>query len=324
MTILRLNDIRKRFGATVALNGVDLDIRRGEVLAVIGENGAGKSTLLNIVAGQTAPDSGHMQFDDCGIAYIRQELSLFPHLSVAENILMGSEPSRLGFIQRPRLLARTRDLLAEFGRSEINPDTLVRDLPPASRQVVEICRALAANATLILMDEPTSSLQRSDVDLLFTSIRKLCARGISILYVSHFLEEIREIAGRAVVLRDGKSVWSGPLTDIDDDGLISQMAGKTFLTSVGSSGDVDGIQTRSRVNSENVTTTSTKAGSVSPFGEVALVVSGLQSPPDVHDATFTLRRGEILGIAGLVGSGRTGDGAGAVWPGTDHVRNGEG
>lgn len=274
MNALSLRGIRKRFGGTVALDGVDLDVAGGEVLAVIGENGAGKSTLLNVIAGALAPDGGEVGPGPLSVAYIRQELSLFPHLTVAENILMGREPSRFGVIDREAMAARTRALLDEFGRPEIAADDLVGRLPPASRQVVEICRALAAEARIILMDEPTSSLERADVVRLFASIRKLCARGIAVLYVSHFLEEIREIAARAVVLRDGRSVWAGTLAGVTDEGLIRHMIGRPVEAAFGESAP--------------------KAP-----GEVVLSVAS------VAGASFDLRRGEILGIAGLVGSGRT-------------------
>lgn len=271
---MMLRGVRKRFGGTVALDGVDLEVAQGEALAVIGENGAGKSTLLNIVAGALDPDEGEVLLGGARVAYIRQELALCPHLTVAENIHLGLEPSRWGVIDREARASRTRALLDEFGRPEIRSDEIVGGLSPASRQVVEICRALARDARLILMDEPTSSLERADVDRLFGSIRKLCARGVAVVYVSHFLEEVREIADRAVVLRDGRSVWTGPLSQIDDDGLIQHMIGRP----------VEGVQGPSGSRSR---------------GEVLLAVDG------VRNASFELSRGEILGIAGLVGSGRT-------------------
>jgi ribose transport system ATP-binding protein len=274
MNALSLRGVRKRFGGTVALDGVDLDLAGGEVLAIVGENGAGKSTLLNVVAGSLEPDEGVVTLGVGGVAYIRQELSLFPHLTVAENVLMGREPARFGVIDRSALIARTRVLLEEFGRPEIDPGETAGRLPPASRQVVEICRALAADAKVILMDEPTSSLERADVVRLFNSIRQLCARGIAVVYVSHFLEEIREIAARAVVLRDGRSVWTGRLEEIPDGDLIRHMIGRP----------VEAVFTER----EPRTT-----------GEVVFAVGS------IANATFELRRGEILGIAGLVGSGRT-------------------
>ncbi len=273
MTALLLRDVSKTFGQTRAVEHVDLNVSPGEVLAIVGENGAGKSTLLNIMAKALAPDRGEVQIAG-RVAYIRQELALCPHLSVAENVFMGREPSRLGFVDRPLMRARTRTLLSEFGRPEIDPATSVGELSPASRQVVEICRALASDATVILMDEPTSSLPRPDVDRLFAAIRTLCARGIAIVYVSHFLEEIREIASRTVVLRDGATVWSGDLSSISDAELISHMVGRPYDPAPA----IDAPRSTS---------------------DIALVADSLPG------ASFTLKRGQILGIAGLVGSGRT-------------------
>src|SRR3989449_6670701 len=227
MTVLSLSNISKRFGPTVALDGVNLRLQKGEVHALIGENGAGKSTLMNVLAGLIKPDAGTIEVEgrayapvspldarERGIALIHQELSLFPHLSVAENIMMGIEPSRSGVLDRPRLNARTTEVLNVFHHPEIRPETRVGDLSVAARQIVEICRSIAARARIILMDEPTSSLQRADVDRLFGLIRKLRVEGLSVIYISHFLEEVREIADRFTVLRDGQSVASGEIADV--------------------------------------------------------------------------------------------------------------
>jgi ribose transport system ATP-binding protein len=236
---LRLTAIRKHFGATISLDGVDLEVAPGEVHALIGENGAGKSTLMNVLSGTVAPDSGSMIVDERayaprgpadarsrGVAHIHQELVLCAHLSVAENIAMGVEPSRGGWLRRDVMNERAATLLAEFGRSEIKPSRRVADLSLADRQVVEICRALARDARILLMDEPTSSLQRADVERLFDTVRRLRDRGIAIIYISHFLEEVREIATRFTVLRDGRSVGSGELTEVSDEELISTMVGR--------------------------------------------------------------------------------------------------
>src|ERR1044072_7891038 len=206
MIALKLSKIHKSFGPTVALDGVDFDLRQGEVHALIGENGAGKSTLMNVIAGSLQPDQGTMEINGRayaashpvdarthGIALIHRELSLCPHLSVAENVLMGIESSRLGWLDRDQLITRTNDVLKTFHHAGIHPEKRVGDLSVAARQIVEISRALAANARIILMDEPTSSLQREDVAQLFTLIRKLSAEGISVIYISHFLEEVRQI-----------------------------------------------------------------------------------------------------------------------------------
>jgi ribose transport system ATP-binding protein len=292
MPTLSLKKIHKSFGPTVALDGVDLELREGEVHALIGENGAGKSTLMNVIAGSLQPDEGTMELDGRpyspanpldarkhGIALIHQELSLCPHLSVAENVLMGIESSRMGFLDREKLNARTNEVLQTFHHADIRPERRVGDLSVAARQIVEISRAIAARARIILMDEPTSSLQRDDVQHLFALIRKLSADGISVVYISHFLEEVRQIADRFTVLRDGRSVSTGEIANIGDDELIAKMVGRAQQTL---------FPTRSN----------------SP-GETILEVQNLAAPPLLKSASFTLRRGEILGIAGLMGSGRT-------------------
>jgi len=290
---LRVTGISKRFGATVALDDVELVARAGEVHAVIGENGAGKSTLMSVIAGATHADRGEMSLRgvrfapasplearERGVALIHQELSLCPHLSVEENVLLGVESSRRGWIDRRATRARARALLEELPHPDIRPERKLGELSLAARQIVEICRALAANAQVLLMDEPTSSLQQTDVERLFALIRRLTARGIAILYISHFLEEVRQIADRYTVLRDGHAVGSGSIADVTDDALISRMVGRDAT---------ELFPTRMR----------------GPTTEVALAVRGLAAPPRLREASFELRRGEILGIAGLLGSGRT-------------------
>ncbi|HEY0459451.1 MAG TPA: sugar ABC transporter ATP-binding protein [Pyrinomonadaceae bacterium] len=293
MPVLNLREIRKHFGATVALDGVNFSLEKGEIHALIGENGAGKSTLMNVLSGAIRADGGTMELGGepylpadtsasrrKGIALIHQELSLAPHLSVAENILMGLENSRFGWLDRKRLNRRAAEVLKNFHHSEFSPETIVGKLPVAAQQVVEICRAVAADAQIILMDEPTSSLPRDDVGQLFALIRKLKAGGISIVYISHFLEEIREIADRFTVLRDGKTVSSGKLAGSTDDALISQMVGRPV---------------------ENLFPHREPFGN----GETVLEVKNLSAPPLLKSANFEMRRGEILGIAGLMGSGRS-------------------
>ena len=273
MPALALHAITKSFGATIALDGVDLALEAGEVHALIGENGAGKSTLLNVISGLSTPDSGEVRTTG-QVAHIHQELMIFPHLSVEENILIGTK----GVSAAP--------LLAEFGRDDIDLRARARSLSLADRQVIEICRALARKAPIILMDEPTSSLQRSDVEQLFRVIRQLRDRGIAIIYVSHFLEEVREIADRYTVLRDGKSVRAGELRDVSDEELIAAMVGRQVVGWSGRREAVDHPPTR-------------------PPAHPILRVRNLSSPPRLKSATFDLRSGEILGIAGLIGSGRT-------------------
>ena len=292
--MLSLIDIHKRFGPTVALDGVNLDLRKGEVHALIGENGAGKSTLMNIIAGALHPDQGEMNIDGKdylpatpldarrnGIALIHQELSLCPHLTVAENILMGMESSKFGWLNRTDLTNRTNNVLKTFHHPDIRPDKRVSDLSVAARQIVEISRAIAAEAKIILMDEPTSSLQRDDVAQLFSLIRKLRKDGISVIYISHFLEEVRQIADRYTVLRDGRSVAAGDIATATDDELIAKMVGRS----------------QEKLFPERRPSNDTT--------EVVLRVKNLSAPPLLKEATFELHRGEILGIAGLMGSGRT-------------------
>lgn len=293
MTVsLRLAGIVHRFGATVALEGASLEARAGEVHALLGENGAGKSTLLGILGGLLVPEAGTMEVCGApyaprtpsdarnrGIALIHQELSLFPHLSVAENVLMGAEPSRRGLWDRAEARRRTREVLLEFGHPEIHPDATVGHLPVGARQVVEICRATAARAQVLLMDEPTSSLPRGDVDRLFATIRRLSTAGVAVVYISHFLEETRAVASSFTVLRDGRTVGAGALDSATNEQLIALMVGRS----------VGGLFPRREGR---------------PSEEIALEVAGLVAP-GLHEASFNLRRGEVLGVFGLMGSGRT-------------------
>ena len=290
---LQIRDLAKRFGPTVALDGVDLEVRAGEVHALIGENGAGKSTLMSIVAGALRPDRGQMAVDGRpyaprsplearrrGVALIHQELCLCPHLSVAENILLGAEPSRWGWLDAPAARRRALDLLENFAHPELRPEARVGELPLAARQVVEICRALAADVRILLMDEPTSSFQREEIERLFALIGRLAVQGIAVIYISHFLEEVREIATRYTVLRDGRSVDSGDIAGTSTGHLIAQMVGRPVAGLFPERAPVRG-------------------------DEVVLAVQDIAAPPALKHASFELRRGEILGIAGLAGSGRT-------------------
>jgi len=291
--VLELREIRKSFGPTVALDGVNLEIAAGEVHALIGENGAGKSTLMNVLSGALQPDSGSMSLRGDvyrptdtlharrnGISLIHQELMLAPHLSVAENILMGIEKASFGWINSRKLNAEARRVLESFDHPEIRADAAVGKLSITAQQVVEICRAIALKSEIVLMDEPTSSLPRHDVEGLFEQIRKLKAAGITIIYISHFLEEIREIADTFTVLRDGKSVASGRIADVTDEFLVTKMVGRPL---------VDLFPKREPRD----------------HSDIALKVANLYAPPALQNASFELRRGEVLGIAGLMGSGRS-------------------
>jgi ribose transport system ATP-binding protein len=283
----------KRFGPTVALDGAGLAVRPGEVHALIGENGAGKSTLLGLLAGLLRPDGGTMEVEgrpflpasprdalDRGIALIHQELSLFPHLSVTENVLVGREPSRWGMLRWAEARRRVGEVLGEFGHPEIDPAARVDSLPLAARQVVEICRAVASRARVVLMDEPTSSLQRPDVERLFGLIRRLARAGTAIVYISHFLEEAREVAEGFTVLRDGRTAASGFLDGVTNEQLIAWMVGR----------EVTDLYPRR----------DQKAA-----GGASFEASGIGAPPAVREASLGVRSGEIVGVFGLMGSGRT-------------------
>ena len=289
---LQVTGIRKRFGATLALDGVDLSVAPGQVVAIVGENGAGKSTLMKILSGAHQPDEGQMWLDGvpyaprtpmaarkAGVSMIYQELSLAPHLSVMENILLGMEPTRGPFLNRAEIRRRSVDALRQLGRPDIRPDAIVSRLSPADRQLVEIGRAIAVGCRVLVLDEPTSSLTATDIRHLFDLVRKLRADGHAILYISHFLEEVREISDRFTVLRDGRSVGEGRTADTTVHHIIQMMVGR----------EVKDLYPRShRIP-----------------GETVLEVKQLQGVNGPREASLQLRRGEVLGIAGLIGAGRT-------------------
>jgi len=289
---LRLQGIRKAFGATQALRGVDLVLQPGEVHALIGENGAGKSTLMKVLSGAHAPDAGRIELDGrcfepsdpldarrAGVAMIYQELNLAPHLSVEENILLGSTPHRWGWIHRRERAARAREALAQLGADDIPTRAPVSSLTVARQQLVEIARALLAQPKVLIMDEPTSSLTRVDTENLFRVIRRLAASGVAIVYISHFLEECQALCSRWTVLRDGESVGSGPMEGTPVEDIIRRMVGR----------DVQDLYPRTPHE----------------LGPTVLELRQLGGRPKPESDSLTLRRGEILGMAGLVGAGRT-------------------
>ncbi|HEY3821244.1 MAG TPA: sugar ABC transporter ATP-binding protein [Polyangiaceae bacterium] len=310
-----LRDLRKSFGSTVALGGVDLEAKAGEVHAVLGENGAGKSTLLKILAGVETPDGGSLTLDGApwkprgpadararGLAMVHQELALCPHLDVAANVALGIEPTRLGFVRRRETARLVDDALARaFGDRRVDPRTPVADLSVADQQLVEVARALATASVsggalrVLVLDEPTSSLGASDVDRLFALVKDLAAAGTTVLYVSHFLEEVARIATRFTVLRDGKTVGAGDVAGTSMDSIVRMMAGRDIASAF-------------------------PRTPRSP-GEVVLSARDLAGTRLPVAASFELRRGEVLGVAGLVGAGRTE--LLRVLFGLDRVRRGE-
>ena len=262
------------------MDGIKLDVGRGEVHAVTGENGAGKSTLMKIIAGLDQPDSGAVHFSGRGIAMIHQELQSFPNLTVAENIWMGQEPVRRfgGWLDKPRMLRDARKLLSRLGVSA-DPTQPMRNLSIAEQQCVEIAKALARQADLIIMDEPTSALAAHEAESLFRIILDLKKRGVAIIYISHRLPEVVQLADRITVLRDGRLVTTQPAGELDEDRLIALMVGRTLKTRA--------------------------AKTPSAPGEVILEVQHLTRAGSFRDVSFSLRRGEILGLAGLMGAGRS-------------------
>ena len=284
-----MEGVRKAFGATVAVAGVDFHVAPGEVCALVGQNGAGKSTLMAILSGAIRPDAGVMRLDGrpyeprepidarhAGVAMIHQELSLAPHLTVMENIGLGMEPVRHGLIEWRRMRETAADALAQLGHPEIRPDALVADLSPAAQQLVEVARALASGARVVVLDEPTSSLAHADVERLFALIRRLKAQGLAIVYISHFIEEVKAISDRVVVLRDG----------------AQRRRRRDGGAAGGNHRPADGRPRGRRPLS---------AHARGEPGEALLELSELQP----GGASLTLRRGEIVGIAGLLGAGRT-------------------
>ena len=289
---LRAEAISKSFGATHALTQVSFEAEFGQALAVIGENGAGKSTLMKILSGFHAPDRGRLWLNDQpyrptgpqnalrqGVAMIYQELNLAPDLSVEDNIMLGQERTVCGLLRRGEQRRRVKDALEVLGHGDLDLDAPVSRLPVGLQQLVEIARALVAEARIMIFDEPTSSLTQRDVERLFSVIDELKRRGVAILYISHFLEEIRRIGDRYIVLRDGECVDSGPLAGTTDRQIVSKMVGR---------------------NVDDLFPTVEHTP-----GDETLRVEGLSGSEKPSGVDLTLRRGEIMGIAGLVGAGRT-------------------
>ncbi len=290
--LLEMRGISKRFGPTQALDDVSLTVHGGEVLALIGENGAGKSTLLKVLSGAHLADDGDMSIGDSayhprgphdaresGIAMIYQELNLAPDLSVEDNILLGQAGTGKGLLLRGRQRERVRGVLRDVGLGNLSPTAVVGDQSVATQQLLEVARALASDARIILFDEPTSSLPQKDVTRLFDIIRRLKEQGIGVVYISHFLEEVREVADAYSVLRDGRHVGSGRIDEVTDPQIVSMMVGR----------DVSELYPQVPH---------------SP-GEAWAQFDAITGDPYPKDVSITLRRGEIFGIAGLVGAGRT-------------------
>lgn len=289
--VVRLRGVSKYFPGVHAVEGVDLEIFPGEVHVVAGENGAGKSTLMKLLSQVERPTEGEIEISgepvefhgprhaqSLGVAMVYQEFALAPHLSIAENLFMGREPGRFGFVNRRAESEEARGLLERVGL-RVNPDRLVSSLTVAQQQRVEIAKALAIEAKVVIMDEPTATLAEGEIEALFEVIRDLKSHGIAILYISHRLDEIFRIGDRVTVMRDGRVVGTMPISELDEGRLVRLMVGR----------DVGNLYPKTEVE----------------IGEVVLRAEGITRAGVLEDCSFEVRAGEILGFAGLVGAGRT-------------------
>ncbi len=290
--ILSLRNIRKSFGPIEVLHGIDLDIHAGEVVALLGENGAGKSTVSNIISGTILPSSGEMTWQgagfapanpreaiDAGVGMIHQELLLLPHLSIAENVFVGRYPKRAGVVDRKTMEERAHAGLQRLGL-DISPRRVVEGLSTANQQLIEIAKALTLNAKLLILDEPTAALGGDETAKLFEQIERLKESGVGVIYISHRLEEIKQIADRIVVMRDGDKVQEFDSADVPVRTIVEAMVGRSLERM---------FPPIPEPQEETVL-------------EVCELTSGYGSFSDVN---FKVAKGEIFGIAGLVGAGRT-------------------
>jgi ABC-type sugar transport system ATPase subunit len=292
MSFLTFSGITKRFPGVLALDGVSFAVERGTCHALIGENGAGKSTLGKILAGVHNADAGEIRLDgrvihpatplvarQLGIAMVHQELAFCPNLSVAENLCLGDLPRRAGFVDRGELRARARAMLATIG-ADIDPDAIIGTLSTGREQLVQIAAAVGTGAQVIVMDEPTSSLSAAETADLFKLVRELKARGITLIYVSHRIEELFALCDHITVLRDGRHVATEKITDTDPHRVVTQMIGRELL-----------IATPHHLTRD--------------LGPERLRLEGLSSPERFSNISLSVRAGEIVGLAGIVGAGRS-------------------
>ena len=290
--VVRARNIVKSFGATRAVRGVSLDIPAGSIVGMVGENGAGKSTFGRVIAGVYAPDAGDVEIAGrirhlrdphegikAGVSLMSQEITLVPAATVEENVLLGSLPRRGPILDRRAMRRRYREL-AELTQYDLDPGTQVSRLRVADQQKVEIMRALSQDALLVVMDEPSAALTADEVARLHHSIREMARRGTAVLLISHFLEEVLELASHVAIMRDGEVVRQGPTADETVETMVSAMVGRALATEY--------HERRAQAT-----------------GPVCLSVRGLTRPGVVQDVSFDIRRGEILGLAGLIGAGRS-------------------
>lgn len=297
-TILFARGICKSFPGVQALDDVSITVRRGRLNALVGENGAGKSTLMNILSGVFPQDKGEILFGNhpvsfrnprdaqqAGIATIFQELNLVPHLSVSENIFLGREPrNRLGLIDDRKMQSQASALLTTLGL-RIKPQTPIARLPVGSQQIVEIAKAMSVDARVIIMDEPTSAISEQEIELLFRLIQQLKARGVGIIYITHKLDELNHIADDLTVFRDGQFIAEKPFAEVSHDDIVRLMVGRDIAAPT---------RSPSAVGSEVLTIRNLSLAHPERAGDYT-----------VHEAAFTVHRGEILGLFGIMGAGRT-------------------
>jgi ribose transport system ATP-binding protein len=307
--ILRMENISKRFAGVHALESVDFEVYPGEVLGFLGENGAGKSTLIKILSGVYTRDQGTIQFHGepydirspqeaqrLGITTIYQELALVPHLSVAENIFLNREPllaKNIGLVDFKTMAREAERILSDMG-VEIPVGKRVRELTVAAQQMVEIAKAVSKNASLILMDEPTSSLSSKEVDALFSLMHRLKEKGVSVVFISHRLDEVLQVVDRIIVMRDGRRVGTLSKEEASEESIIRLMVGREV-----------GLFPKE----------------VAKIGKPVLEVRNISAINGTKNVSFTVHRGEIVGLSGLVGAGRT-EVARAIC-GVDHITSGE-
>jgi len=289
--IVKMEHISKSFPGVKALDDVSFNLKKGEVMALLGENGAGKSTLMKILSGVYTRDEGTITVEgkdipvmtqktasELGIAIIHQELNMCQHLTVAENMFLGREPLKHGIIDFKKMNRDANELLLRLG-VDLNPETITGELQVSKQQMVEIAKALSINAKVLIMDEPTSALTAREIDELFTIIGQLKDSGCGIVYISHRLEELSHIADRVTIMRDGRYITSGLFSDFTMDDIIANMVGREIK------------EKYPRVETE--------------IGDIVLEVKNLNAGRLVRDVSFKVRKGEIVGIAGLMGAGRT-------------------
>ena len=291
-TVLEVKGLVKEYPGVKALQGVDLEVREGEVHCLLGPNGAGKSTLIKCVSGAVEPTAGEIRLGgeplpegdpsaslDRGVATIYQELDLVEDLSVAQSIFLAHEPTRRGMLDRDLMRSESRALLERLGHEAISPDTRVSELMPAAQQVVSIARALSHHVRLLIMDEPSAILDDGEIETLFEVVRRLTAEGVGVIYITHRLDEIRRIGDRVTVLTDGKTTGEALPASTSTDDLVEKMVGRRI---------------------EQLYPDRPKGA-----GDVLLEARDIEKLPEVRGVSLRVRAGEVVGLGGLVGSGRT-------------------